>query len=146
MGVEYLSGVCQIRAAARAIEGRCGGRAWGYWRGACAVPPRGVLQRLLPKPGEGPSARSREAGWFLCELLGVAADGRRVHGLMRHRGDPSNQATVCFVCELALCLALHEPDLPGGLGRGGVLTPATALGDVLAKRLRQSGMPIGIAL
>lgn len=106
---------------------------------------RRVLQRLLPKPGEGPSVRSRDAGWFVCEMLGVAGDGRRVHGLMRHRGDPSNQATVRFVCESALCLALQEADLPGGPGRGGVLTPATALGDVLAERLRQSGMPIEIS-
>jgi short subunit dehydrogenase-like uncharacterized protein len=107
---------------------------------------RGLLQRLLPKPGEGPSARSRETGWFVCELLGVAADGRRVRGLIRHRGDPSNQATVRFVCESAQCLALHEAELPGGPGRGGVLTPATALGDVLAERLRQSGMPIEITV
>jgi short subunit dehydrogenase-like uncharacterized protein len=107
---------------------------------------RGVLRRLLPKPGEGPSAQSRNAGGFVCEMLGIAGDGRRAQAVMRHRGDPSNQATVRFVCESALCLALHEADLPGGHGRGGVLTPATALGDVLAGRLRQSGMPIEITL
>lgn len=103
---------------------------------------RGVLQRMLPKPGEGPSQRSMETGWFVCELLGVAEDGRRVRGVLRYRGDPSNRATVCFVCESALSIALNEADLPGGLGRGGLLTPATGLGDVLADRLQRSGMSI----
>jgi short subunit dehydrogenase-like uncharacterized protein len=32
--------------------------------------------------------------------------------------------------------------LPGGSKRGGVLTPATGLGDALAERLRRGGVEI----
>jgi short subunit dehydrogenase-like uncharacterized protein len=62
----------------------------------------------------------------------------RIH----HQGDPSNRATVRFVCESALSLALNADALPGGQARGGVLTPATGLGEVLAERLRNSGVAI----
>lgn len=106
---------------------------------------RDLLKRFLPKPGEGPSQRVLDSGWFVCELLGLAQDGRRARVTMRHQGDPSNRATVRFVCESALALALEFESLPGGLKRGGLLTPATALGEVLAERLRKSGMAIDIS-
>jgi short subunit dehydrogenase-like uncharacterized protein len=81
-------------------------------------------------------------GWFSCELVGTAIDGRKVRGLMRDQGDPGNRATVKFLCESALSLALETDHLPGGQARGGILTPATGLGEVLAKRLRQAGMTL----
>jgi hypothetical protein len=81
-------------------------------------------------------------GWFSCELVGTAVDGRKVRGLIRDQGDPGNRATVKFVCESVLSLALQTDELPGGQARGGILTPATGLGDVLAERLRQAGMTI----
>lgn len=83
-------------------------------------------------------------GWFSCELVGTAADGRTVRGLIRDQGDPGNRATVKFVCESALSLALHMDELPGGQTRGGILTPATGLGEVLAERLRQAGMTLEV--
>jgi short subunit dehydrogenase-like uncharacterized protein len=83
-------------------------------------------------------------GWFRCELVGTAADGRKVRGIISDKGDPGNRATVKFVCESALSLALNASELPGGSQRGGVLTPATAFGDLLAERLRKSGMKIEI--
>jgi short subunit dehydrogenase-like uncharacterized protein len=84
--------------------------------------------------------------WFRCELLGLASDGRKVQGLICDRGDPGNRATVKFLCELALCLALHKDELPGGQQRGGILTPATGLGNFLAERLRQAGMTIEVGV
>jgi short subunit dehydrogenase-like uncharacterized protein len=110
-------------------------------------PTRVLLERyILPRPGTGPSRGRMERGWFTCDLLGFAADGRRVRGWIRHRGDPSNVATVRFACESALALALETEALPGGPRRGGVLTPATALGEVLIERLRRTGVAIGIDL
>jgi short subunit dehydrogenase-like uncharacterized protein len=103
---------------------------------------RSLLQPLLPKPGEGPSEQTMNQGWFTCELLGTAVDGRKVRGLIRDQGDPGNRATVKFVCEAALSLALQTNELPGGQTRGGILTPATGIGDVLAARLRRAGMTI----
>ncbi|MBD2094237.1 saccharopine dehydrogenase NADP-binding domain-containing protein [Trichocoleus sp. FACHB-591] len=106
------------------------------------APP--LLQPVLPKPGEGPSEQTMNEGWFTCELLGTAVDGRKIRGLIRDQGDPGNRATVKFVCESALSLALQTDELPGGQTRGGILTPATGLGDVLAERLRRAGMTIEV--
>ena len=102
---------------------------------------RGVLARLLPKPGSGPSAESMNRGWFRCDLVGVAEDGRRLRGTIHHRGDPGNRATVRFLCESALALALDGDSLPAG---GGVLTPATALGEVVVRRLRDAGVEMKV--
>ena len=105
---------------------------------------RNLLQPLLPQPGSGPSEKTMNEGWFRCELLGWSSNGRKVQGLISDRGDPGNRATVKFLCESALCLALDEDKLPGGRQRGGILTPATGLGNVLAERLRQAGMTLEI--
>lgn len=107
-------------------------------------PMRGLLQPMLPQPGEGPSEQTMNEGWFSCELIGTAIDGRKVRGLIREQGDPGNRATVKFVCESALSLAIQTDELPGGQMRGGVLTPATGLGDVLVERLRGAGMIVEV--
>jgi short subunit dehydrogenase-like uncharacterized protein len=115
--------------------------------GALQQPPiRSLLTPVLPQPGSGPSEKVMSEGWFRCELLGIAMDGRKVHGLIRDQGDPGNRATVKFLCEAALSLALNQNALPGGPQRGGILTPATGLGDVLADRLRKAGMTIAIGI
>ncbi len=105
---------------------------------------RSFLQPLLPQPGSGPSEPTMNEGWFSCELIGTALDGRKVRGLIRDQGDPGNRATVKFVCESALSLALQTDELPGGRARGGILTPATGLGDILAERLRRAGMTVEV--
>jgi short subunit dehydrogenase-like uncharacterized protein len=106
---------------------------------------RRVLGRLLPKPGAGPSESLIARGWFKSETLAKATNGRRVRVRMRHDGDPGNSATVRFVCEAALALALERDSLPGGASRGGVLTPATGLGEVLADRLPLAGVEIEVS-
>jgi short subunit dehydrogenase-like uncharacterized protein len=49
-----------------------------------------------------------------------------------------------MVCESALALVLNMDELPGGPAMGGVLTPASAFGDVLVRRLRAAGMQIRV--
>jgi short subunit dehydrogenase-like uncharacterized protein len=105
---------------------------------------RRFLTRLAPKPGHGPSQKTMDNGFFRCDLVGMAADGRKVYGIVSDKGDPGNRATVKFLCEAALSLALSADQLPGGPKRGGVLTPATGLGDVLVERLRRAGMRLEI--
>jgi short subunit dehydrogenase-like uncharacterized protein len=78
--------------------------------------------------------------------LGWGSEGQRVRGLIADKGDPGNRATVKFVCESALCLAVDFDRLPGGAVRGGILTPATGLGDVLVERLRLAGMQIEVEM
>ncbi len=105
---------------------------------------RSILQPILTQPGSGPSEQTMNEGWFSCELIGTAADGRKVRGIIRDQGDPGNRATAKLVCESALSLALQTDELPGGQARGGILTPATGLGDVLAERLRRAGMILNV--
>ena len=105
---------------------------------------RQLVTPFLPTPGRGPSEETMNRGWFTCELLGITPDGRQQRGLIRYDGDPGNRATTVMVCESALALALDGARLPGGTTRGGVLTPATAFGDVLVERLRRAGMMIEI--
>lgn len=105
---------------------------------------RRLVEPLLPKPGTGPSIKTMDRGWFICDLIGIAADGREANGVILYDGDPGNRATTVFLCEAALALALDFDALPGGPARGGVLTPATGLGEVLVERLRNAGVVIAI--
>ncbi|MFN0124752.1 MAG: saccharopine dehydrogenase family protein [Blastocatellia bacterium] len=113
---------------------------------ALQSPLRPLLKAALPAPGAGPSEKTMNEGWFRCELLGIAANGGKTRGVIRDQGDPGNRATVKFLCEAALCLAGDAEALPGGARRGGVLTPATAMGDALARRLRAAGMVIEMGI
>jgi short subunit dehydrogenase-like uncharacterized protein len=92
---------------------------------------------LLPKPGTGPSEKKMDAGWFSCDVVGRTTNGERVRALIKNQGDAGNRSTVKMLCESAFCLALAE-----STDRGGILTPATAFGDHLVKRLRAAGMTL----
>ncbi|MEE4380358.1 MAG: saccharopine dehydrogenase NADP-binding domain-containing protein [Pseudomonadales bacterium] len=119
------------------------GLTWGQWTLPllAALPPvRRALERLLPAPGEGPSEATMDAGWFRCELIAEGEDGRRIRVTLEDRGDPGNRATVKMLCESALALAVDGDTLPGAPTLGGVLTPATAFGLVLSRRLEAAGM------
>lgn len=108
--------------------------------GAMSVGPvRSVLDRLLPKPGDGPSEKVREAGHFTTETYTTTSTGRRYRSRMRANGDPGYKATAVMLAESALSLALHRDVLPN---RTGVLTPAAAIGDVLTERLRTAGFTL----
>ena len=103
-------------------------------------PWRMMAKALMPGPGKGPSERAMTNGAFRCELIGKSASGKIVRGKIADRGDPGNRATTKFLCEAAMALAIETSDLPGK--QGGVLTPATGLGMVLAKRLVAAGMTV----
>jgi short subunit dehydrogenase-like uncharacterized protein len=107
---------------------------------------RRLISPWLPTPGAGPPEQTMDRGWFTCDLLGIAEDGRRVRGLISYAGDPGNRATTVLVCEAALALVMDADRLPGGVHRGGVLTPATGLGQVLAGRLVRAGVTLDIGL
>jgi short subunit dehydrogenase-like uncharacterized protein len=114
----------------------------GLFQLALASPARDLIRPLLPQPGSGPSQRARDQGWFECVLIGEGEDGSRARARIAFKGDPGNRATVTFLCESGLALAEDGDRLPGGATRGGVLTPATALGGVLVERLKRAGTTI----
>jgi short subunit dehydrogenase-like uncharacterized protein len=99
---------------------------------------RGLVERRLPRPGGGPTAQERAAGYLVLRLLGEAAgDGPplRLLGRVEDRRDPGYGMTAVTLGESALCLARDDLGRPGG-----VLTPATAMGVRLVERLRKAGM------
>ena len=102
--------------------------------GAAASLPvlRRTLAPMLPKAGQGPSRQSREAGYWVVELLGrhPGDPGANVRVLMRGTGDPGYASTSRMLGEAAVCLARDKL-----VSHGGVLTPASALGDALLARL-----------
>jgi short subunit dehydrogenase-like uncharacterized protein len=105
---------------------------------------RALLGAVLPKPGEGPSEASMASGWFKTDLIGRTADGRTARARIAYPGDPGNRATLRVLCEAGLALAFDGAKLPGAPKRGGVLTPATAIGEVLVPRLRKAGFEISV--
>lgn len=96
---------------------------------------RGLLQRVLPQPGEGPDEESRETGFFEMELLGFHPEDESKNLRVRVRGDrdPGYGSTSKMIAQCALALAQDE--LPGS---GGFWTPASALGEALLRRLPES--------
>ena len=93
---------------------------------------RPLLGLVLPSPGEGPSEEVRRRGCFRMEVRTTTASGRRYLAVVAAQGDPGYAATAVMLAESALCLVEDEERLPA---RAGVLTPATAFGDVLVDRL-----------
>jgi short subunit dehydrogenase-like uncharacterized protein len=102
-------------------------------------PTRALLDRILPKPGEGPAERTRTKGRFRMDLRAVTSSGARYGCVVAAQGDPGYAATSVMLGESALCLALDSDQLPH---RAGVLTPATAMGDALVDRLRAAGFTL----
>jgi len=104
-------------------------------------PLRKLLQaKVLPAPGQGPSAEARERGYFVAQLLGEGTSPRtgrevRLKGKVAAKGDPGYAATARMLSESALSLAFDV--IPA---QGGVLTPAACMGMRLVERLRKAGM------
>jgi short subunit dehydrogenase-like uncharacterized protein len=111
----------------------------GLVAGMSFGPTRALLDRVLPSPGEGPSEKTQRRGFYEIAIHGRTSSGRRYTSRVVQKGDPGYAATAVLLGESALCLALDGDRLPE---RGGVLTPATAMGDVLIERLRVSGVTI----
>lgn len=104
--------------------------------GLSVKPTRIVLDKVLPDPGEGPDEQAREKGFFRIDIHTRTSSGARLVCAIHAPGDPGYKATAVMLGESALALALDGDKLPEAAG---VLTPATAMGTVLADRLRAAG-------
>jgi short subunit dehydrogenase-like uncharacterized protein len=93
--------------------------------------PRPLIERVLPKPGTGPSERAREQGHYTVETYTTTTTGARYLARMSQRGDPGYKATSVLLGECGLALALDRDKLSD---LRGVLTPAAAMGDALLER------------
>lgn len=107
--------------------------ALGSFVGMMALKPtRALLQKVLPAPGEGPSAKAIENGFFEMHAYGYAAEGERIKVVVSGERDPGYGATSKMLAEAAMSLALDRDE---SSVRGGFWTPATAMGQKLVDRL-----------
>lgn len=103
--------------------------------GSALAPTRSLLKKLvLPKPGEGPSAEQREAGFFKIVFDGRDGNDRSLRVSVSGDRDPGYGSTSKMLGETALALAR---DLPADACPGGIWTPSTALGEKLLDRLQE---------
>lgn len=100
-----------------------------------------VLDRVLPKPGTGPSAASRERGFFTTKTFTTTSTGARYRATVAAQGDPGYKATAVILGEVGLCLALDRARLSE---LRGVVTPAPVMAEPLTDRLRAAGLTIEV--
>ena len=99
--------------------------------------PGSILKKfidfILPKPGEGPNKKDREAGFYNLRFYITLEDGSKAFAKVIGDMDPGYGSTSKMLAESAVCLAKDE--LPDS---SGVLTPSTAMGDALLDRLEKN--------
>jgi len=101
-----------------------------------------LFSALLPKGGTGPSREAINKGSYEMQIIASAETEPydtpvRVRGIVRGRKDPGYGDTCRMVAESALSIVYGYNNCPGKAG--GILTPASAFGDVLLNRLRDEG-------
>jgi short subunit dehydrogenase-like uncharacterized protein len=107
-----------------------------FLMGGYFAPSRFVMKKtLLPKPGEGPSEKQRETGFYKLLLVGKDAGANQLRVKMTGDRDPGYGSTRKMLGETAVCLLkdIGKKDLNGGFW-----TPATAMGQKLIDRLTES--------
>ncbi len=114
--------------------------------GGMAAMSLGPLRRRiagrLPQPGDGPSKRRRESGYWELRMIAEHPDdpARNLDACLRGDMDPGYGSTSKMLGESAVCLACDSATTEGGF-----LTPATAMGDALLVRLwKNAGVEFSI--
>ena len=101
--------------------------------------PRRLVERIVPKPGSGPSEAARERGFYKVETYTTTTTGARYVARIAQQGDPGYKATSVLLGESGLALALDRDRLSD---LRGVLTPAAAIGDALLARFPKAGVSL----
>ena len=102
--------------------------------------PRSLVDRMTPAAGFGYSDQA--GGYYKVETYTKSTRGARHVATMVQHADPGYTATAMMLGESALALAMDRDRLGD---RCGVLTPVTAMGDVLLARLSAAGVTINTA-
>ena len=130
---EYSEGVM----TGKGFKGKTRARGiyWGlasFFAGAGISPIRGFLARfVLAKPGEGPSTKAQQQGFYDFRFIGTTADGQEIKTKVYGDMDPGYGSTSKIMSQAAVCIA---QDVSSDF-KGGFWTPATILGDQLIDRL-----------
>ncbi|WP_372965102.1 trans-acting enoyl reductase family protein [Marinobacter sp.] len=102
-----------------------------FFTASAIKPTRWIVEKLVPKPGEGPSPEAQEKGFYDIRFVGRTPDGKTMITKVTGDRDPGYGSTGKMLGEAGLCLALDvKDDLPGGFW-----TPASALNGHLLERL-----------
>lgn len=103
-----------------------------------------LLHFLLPNPGEGPSTKfMNKTGFLHITAKGKGSNGTIVESKMYLDKDPGYLETAHMLVESSLSIALERDNLENK-GEGGVVTTANCLGNVVLKRMMDTGMEFNI--
>lgn len=92
-----------------------------------------------PKPGEGPTKEERETGFYDVLFIGETARGQKIRTHCKGDKDPGYGSTSKMIAESAIALVREASKT-----KGGVWTPAAAMGAPLLKRLEaHAGLSFG---
>ena len=98
-------------------------------------PVRKFIAPRLPAPGEGPSLKEREAGYF--DIRFLARHPNDPNAILKAKvtgdRDPGYGSTSKMLAESAVCLALDDL-----ASEPGISTPAAAMGEALLLRLQKN--------
>ncbi len=116
----------------------------GFMGLAALGPARPLLERVLPKPGEGPSPEEQRNGFFDLRFYGSTASGKTITTKVTGDRDPGYGSTAKMLAESATTLlSLNRGDKTGK--PGGFWTPSTAMGDRLIDALvSRAGLTFGV--
>ncbi|KAF9088390.1 hypothetical protein BGX27_002700 [Mortierella sp. AM989] len=120
---------------------------------------RFIQNRFLPAPGTGPTDESIAKGRFTVKVIGESdvpenvpgdapADDQKSIKVMAviQGGDPGYSETCRYLIEGALCIIQNEDRVRSeNKIKGGVLTPAFALGHILIERLRAQNVNLTVS-
>ena len=128
----------------RAVAARIGGAGlqamdWALTHKPVGAPLAGLIRRLTPPAGDGPSEEARLAGSFRLQIVTRTTSGARYVEEVAAQGDPGYTATALMMGQTGLAEVLTSPP-SSDAGPSGVLTPAAAYGATLLDRLRAAGM------
>lgn len=95
---------------------------------------RFLENRVLPKPGEGPSAKVQAEGCFDLRFYGTTSSGKTVTVKVTGQGDPGYASTAKMLSQAAVSLAMDISKVEKG---GGFWTTATVFDGRLVERLEK---------
>ncbi|KAI0645103.1 Saccharopine dehydrogenase-domain-containing protein [Trametes meyenii] len=105
------------------------------------TPIRWLVKKIMSKSGEGPTEEEMKKGFLKVTNYTATASTPETWAktVMSGKSDPGYLLTATMISECALGLLLDDASLPFTARPGGVLTPATALGEVIVRRLEATG-------
>jgi short subunit dehydrogenase-like uncharacterized protein len=129
-----------IRGRVRAMSLSAGLAA--FVAGAVFGPTRALMERTLPRPGEGPGPEAQLQGRYDLRFVGRSGDGRTLRTKVTGDRDPGYGSTAKILGQAAASIALDNYKGEAKSGRpGGFWTPATMFDQRLVDRLtRHAGL------